>query len=657
MKKTFLPFLIYASVVFWSNSTLTSPRRVYHPPPLELARFDYSLGVMAKCSDIAGIGVVMEGEPPIPTPEVLLEQTGYFVVRMIHPFIGCESNQEIRVRQRYRPPVAIPAQEDLSPEEYQKQWRQLEWYNECVPTSQARIVLGVSLVPVSPKNETKNWNVPPLEIKKHGSNPDSDDVYYERFGDSGWWYDTVENQDFTKLFTNLLTCVRTSRSWTNYYELCRANLGSENVHIRDSIKLDLKDFCNSASDEQSQYMRDDPEFLDEYKKHLRPPSQKIPPVEKTEEEIMSEDDIEIMEDDEFLFNRYFEDDWKSFFEEKKENFFYLEEYDGCNRYSLGYLAKNADVAGIGIIFEGASPINNNEKRKQYCEMKIAELRRELDLINLLLPEERGEKIANLMNEDKWQDMWYHWWDNSLRFHPCDYPLEVQDEAGYAIIRVEIPFVGCSQGDEIRIEQTEPFCIKPSQELKQTNPKAYKKAMEDWVDDIKYFPTNHARIVFNMSYYEYDYDLLVNWNVKHEQLTHKLEWSLGTLVAKLSDKPVRPLPPSVFENPIYVFSELHNKESWWNFCDGTELLTTQFSNIIQAVRINRDWKAYYELCRDGLSSPSYRVRRDAKTDLLHLMESTTRKNHLYMWNDPLLPQSFKRDIYNPTSITTKWIITP
>ena len=57
---------------------------------------------MAKCTDVIGIGEVLEGETPLCAIGMPSNRyTGYFRVRIYQPFVGCVSNQEIRVHQRW----------------------------------------------------------------------------------------------------------------------------------------------------------------------------------------------------------------------------------------------------------------------------------------------------------------------------------------------------------------------------------------------------------------------------------------------------------------------------------------------------------------------------------------------------------------------------
>jgi len=76
------------------------------------------------------------------------------------------------------------------------------------------------------------------------------------------------------------------------------------------------------------------------------------------------------------------------------------------------------------------------------------------------------------------------------------------------------------------------------------------------------------------------------------------------------------------------------------------LFTQFTNVLQAVRIEPNWTNYYNVLRDGLSSTSNRVREDSFNDLWRVINIS----RYWKWQteiikpDPLIWPELK-EIYN------------
>ena len=76
-----------------------------------------------------------------------------------------------------------------------------------------------------------------------------------------------------------------------------------------------------------------------------------------------------------------------------------------------------------------------------------------------------------------------------------------------------------------------------------------------------------------------------------------------------------------------------------------MVTDHFNNVIQAVRVERNWTNYFYLCRDGTYSTSARVRKDSYDDLRALVcNATTIEQLKFIKNDPLVDEEIKRDIF-------------
>jgi len=81
-------------------------------------------------------------------------------------------------------------------------------------------------------------------------------------------------------------------------------------------------------------------------------------------------------------------------------------------------------------------------------------------------------------------------------------------------------------------------------------------------------------------------------------------------------------------------------SWWYPERDDGVLFTQFTNILQAVRFDRNWTNYFELCRDGATSTSNRVREDSFWDMRLLSAVATPERVQIILDDPLVHISHK-----------------
>ena len=287
MKKPATSMLIClcASQILWSEN----------PPPQNPLKFPSgsagastsTLGVMAKYADVAGIGIVSPGTPPIPRkqdlilahqnayyhriheyfkirdslpheegnayfkqledegkfdyeiPPEYLEKPGYYIIRIEYPIIGCESNQEIRIERGIRDESNFPTN------------------NACV------VFAAIYYNYDDSGQEVLNWNVLHEDIPEtlHNSPPKEplpeNPVYRIYIPQRTWWYLTKETQEQNDYFQNAVKFMRTERNWTNYYELCRSGLTSKVERISQDATTDIHRLFRSASDDQIQYMRND----------------------------------------------------------------------------------------------------------------------------------------------------------------------------------------------------------------------------------------------------------------------------------------------------------------------------------------------------------------------------------------------------------------
>jgi len=85
-----------------------------------------------------------------------------------------------------------------------------------------------------------------------------------------------------------------------------------------------------------------------------------------------------------------------------------------------------------------------------------------------------------------------------------------------------------------------------------------------------------------------------------------------------------------------YTLLDLKQSWLYPDMDNGLVFAYLTNVIQTVRMERNWTNFYAVCRSGVSSPSERVSKDAKLDVFNLMKYASLEQLQFMQNDPLFP---------------------
>ena len=102
-------------------------------------------------------------------------------------------------------------------------------------------------------------------------------------------------------------------------------------------------------------------------------------------------------------------------------------------------------------------------------------------------------------------------------------------------------------------------------------------------------------------------------------------------------------------PEYIKKHLslrYLNRTWWYADRDDGLLLTQFTNVLQAVRFDRNWTNYFYLCRDGANSPSNRVREDSFKDLRKFSVFSTDAQAQFILDDPLVDPKHKEMILAP-----------
>ena len=169
--------------------------------------------------------------------------------------------------------------------------------------------------------------------------------------------------------------------------------------------------------------------------------------------------------------------------------------------------------------------------------------------------------------------------------------------GYSSIRVDHAFIGCTNGQIIRVYR--------------------------FPTDQGYYPDVGSNIVFAATTNN-TYMSGREWDGPYESLE-------GSPYVEEQFVPEE-------YRPIYKL--MYGRRSWWYLEDPAGELPLQFlTNAIQIVRIERNWTNYYHLVRDGHTSTSPRVKNDVRYELTGLIRSAPDDAHLeFMRDDPLFPDS-------------------
>jgi len=147
---------------------------------------------------------------------------------------------------------------------------------------------------------------------------------------------------------------------------------------------------------------------------------------------------------------------------------------------------------------------------------------------------------------------------------------------------------------------------------------------NWVPDDKklldYMPANQSRIVFAV------------YTNKYSLLSQNMFW----------DSPEIPFKAKSISD-YFIFLR-HYDRSWWHLERDDGVLFDHFTNVIQAVRFDRNWTNYFELCRDGAFSTSNRVREDSFWDMRALVMYATREQEKFINKDPRVDSRHKAFLF-------------
>ena len=155
---------------------------------------------------------------------------------------------------------------------------------------------------------------------------------------------------------------------------------------------------------------------------------------------------------------------------------------------------------------------------------------------------------------------------------------VNEEEDHFTVEVDHALFGCTNGASIVIYRSTHFSTYPEY-LPEYDP-----------------PVNNKQIVFaayKKVFFYMDGKIIRGFDTKVPEITEKKHLAL-----------------------------LDSNRSWWPVERDNGLLYEQFTNILQAVRFDRNWTNYYYLCRNAAISPSNRVREDGFADMRSLVVDFT-----------------------------------
>ena len=90
---------------------------------------------------------------------------------------------------------------------------------------------------------------------------------------------------------------------------------------------------------------------------------------------------------------------------------------------------------------------------------------------------------------------------------------------------------------------------------------------------------------------------------------------------------------------------YEDRSWWYANRDDGLMLEQYTNIVQNLRIERNWTNYVHLCRDGMFKDSIRIKEDSYYDMREFARRCTDEQAHYVEADPLVLPELKAHLFN------------
>jgi len=220
-----------------------------------IANLTTRLSQFARYSDVIGIGKVSDMQTvPYTTRFGHIIPRRHFTVTVDDALVGCTNGQPIMVRVNYTD-IHMDELHDTKISDY-------------LPTNDSRIVFAVSSNDYGNIRGVMFWNHPALYF------PSPEKVYteYQLYGlNRSWWPPERDGGELFNHFTNLIHVLRVEHNWTNYYHLMRDATNSPSARVREDSFWAMRGLALFASDEEKQFMLDDPLVDSKHKECLLVP--------------------------------------------------------------------------------------------------------------------------------------------------------------------------------------------------------------------------------------------------------------------------------------------------------------------------------------------------------------------------------------------------
>jgi len=198
-----------------------------------------TLGPLARYSDIIGVGQVSQ------------LTNGQFLVTVDHALVGCTNGAIIKMYGEWK---GMKIYDEL----FGENGPQYSWHFPLIfyfPTNESRIIFAVSTNDYSNSffSSKMYWDHADIPVKG-----DIDEGNRLRYLNRSWWYVDRDEGLLLTQFTNVVQTVRFDRNWTNYLHHCRDGANSASNRVREDSFRDLRSLCDQATDEQAQFILNDP---------------------------------------------------------------------------------------------------------------------------------------------------------------------------------------------------------------------------------------------------------------------------------------------------------------------------------------------------------------------------------------------------------------
>jgi len=156
---------------------------------------------------------------------------------------------------------------------------------------------------------------------------------------------------------------------------------------------------------------------------------------------------------------------------------------------------------------------------------------------------------------------------------------IKQDWSQVIIHVETALVGCTNNQPIIIKLWPDDDPLPKRDFYE----------QEWLKIKNHVPTNNAFIVFS-----------AYTNETQRGYIRPVTWTPNPLQQ----------PDQSEIKTRQDFRWWHEDRSWWYTGRDGGLMLEQYTNVVQNLRIERNWTNYVHLCRDGMLRDSIRIKEDS-----------------------------------------------